>query len=41
MLEEGATLPTGALWVLSLLMLLGRLELYTVLILLTRGFWRR
>ena len=40
MLEESATLPTGALWVLSL-MLLGRLELYTVLILLTRGFWRR
>lgn len=39
--ETYAALPTGSLWVLSVLMLLGRLELYTVLILLTRGFWRR
>ena len=39
--ETFASLPAAALWVLSGLMLLGRLELYTVLILLTRGFWRR
>ena len=36
-----APLPAAALWVLSTLMLLGRLELFTVLILLTRGYWRR
>jgi len=36
-----ATLPAAALWVLSFLMLLGRLELFTVLILFTRGYWRR
>ena len=36
-----ATLPGPALWVLAFLMLLGRLELFTVLILFTRGFWRR
>ena len=34
-------LPASALWVLSCLMLLGRLELFTVLVLLTRGYWRR
>jgi trk system potassium uptake protein TrkH len=28
-------------WLLSLLMLLGRLELFTVLILVTRSFWKR
>jgi trk system potassium uptake protein TrkH len=39
--ETFASLPAAALWVLSVLMLLGRLELYTVLILLTRGYWRR
>lgn len=39
--ETYATLPGATLWVLSALMLLGRLELYTVLILLTRGYWRR
>ena len=39
--ETYATLPTATLWVLSALMLLGRLELYTVLVLLTRGYWRR
>ena len=39
--ETFASLPSEALWVLSGLMLLGRLELYTVLILLTRGYWRR
>ena len=29
------------LWVLSLAMLLGRLELLSVLVLFTRAFWRR
>ncbi|TVQ56244.1 MAG: TrkH family potassium uptake protein [Rhodobacteraceae bacterium] len=36
-----APLPDGAKWVLSLAMLLGRLEVLTVLVLLTPGFWRR
>lgn len=36
-----ASLPGAALWMLSFLMLLGRLELFTVLILFTRGYWRR
>ncbi len=35
-----ATLPTGAKWVLSAAMLLGRLELFTVLVLLRPEFWR-
>jgi trk system potassium uptake protein TrkH len=35
-----APLPDSAKWVLSLAMLLGRLELITVLVLLSRGFWR-
>jgi trk system potassium uptake protein TrkH len=39
--ETYALIPPPALWVMSALMLLGRLELYTVLILLTRGYWRR
>ncbi len=39
--ETYAPLPEPALWVLSGLMLLGRLELFTVLVLLTRGYWRR
>jgi trk system potassium uptake protein TrkH len=30
----------AALWVMSALMLLGRLEIFTVLILFTRGYWR-
>jgi trk system potassium uptake protein TrkH len=29
------------LWVLSFAMLLGRLELFSVLVLFTRAFWRR
>jgi trk system potassium uptake protein len=33
-------LPLAAKWVLSFLMLAGRLEIYTVLILFTPGFWR-
>lgn len=34
-------LPDITKWILSLLMLFGRLEIYTVLVLLTRAFWRR
>ena len=33
-------LPTTAKWVLSFAMLLGRLELFTVLVLLRPEFWR-
>jgi trk system potassium uptake protein TrkH len=36
-----ATLPIAAKWLLSAGMLLGRLELLTVLVLLTPRFWRR
>ena len=39
--ETFASLPTEAWWVLSALMLLGRLELYTVLVIFTLGYWRR
>lgn len=35
-----ATLPDGAKWVLSFAMLLGRLELFTVLVLFRPEFWR-
>ncbi len=34
------TLPDGAIWLLSLAMLLGRLELLTALVLLSPVFWR-
>lgn len=36
-----ASLPDAAKWVLALAMLLGRLELFTILVLLTPTFWRR
>lgn len=36
-----ALVPDAGKWVLSFLMLVGRLELFTVLILLTPGFWRK
>jgi trk system potassium uptake protein TrkH len=36
-----APLPDGAKWVLSLAMLLGRLEVFTVIVLFTRTFWQR
>jgi trk system potassium uptake protein len=39
--ENFDAVPAGGLYVLSLAMLLGRLEIYTVLVLLTRHFWRR
>jgi trk system potassium uptake protein TrkH len=35
-----STLPDSAKWVLSAAMMLGRLELFTVLVLLTPAFWR-
>lgn len=34
-------LPDAAKWIASLLMLLGRLELFTVLLLFTPGFWKK
>lgn len=34
-------IPVAGKWVLSLLMLIGRLEIFTVLILFTRTFWHR
>jgi len=36
-----AYVPTLAKWVLSFLMLVGRLELYTILLLFTTSFWRK
>ncbi|HUP18706.1 MAG TPA: TrkH family potassium uptake protein [Gemmatimonadota bacterium] len=38
--ETYAPLPDLALWVLAFLMLVGRLEIFTVLILFTRTYWR-
>lgn len=35
-----ASLPAAAKWILSFGMLLGRLELFTVMVLFTRSFWR-
>ncbi len=36
-----AHIETGGKWVLTLMMLLGRLEFYTVLVLFVPGFWKR
>jgi trk system potassium uptake protein TrkH len=36
-----AGIPDAGKWVLSLLMLMGRLELFTVVLILTPYFWRR
>jgi trk system potassium uptake protein TrkH len=36
-----ASLPDGAKWLLSFGMLLGRLEFFTVLVVLSPAFWRR
>lgn len=35
-----AGMNDAALWVMSALMLLGRLEIFTVIVLFTRGYWR-
>lgn len=40
-IENYSILPQSAKWVLSFLMLLGRLELFTVLIVLSPTFWRK
>lgn len=39
--ENFEAVPAGGRWVLSALMLIGRLEVFTVLALLTPAFWRR
>jgi trk system potassium uptake protein len=38
--DNYAHIPTAGKWVLSFFMLIGRLELFTVLILLTPAFWK-
>ncbi len=38
--ENFTAVPDGGRWVLSALMLIGRLEVFTVLVLLTPAFWR-
>jgi trk system potassium uptake protein TrkH len=38
--ESYAAVPEGGRWFLSVLMLVGRLEVFTVLVLLTPAFWR-
>jgi trk system potassium uptake protein TrkH len=40
-LENYGQLPELAKWVLSVCMLAGRLEFYTLLVIFTTGFWRR
>ncbi len=40
-INSWACLPDVAKWVSALLMLIGRLELFSVLLLLTPGFWRK
>jgi trk system potassium uptake protein TrkH len=39
--ENYAGLPAFAKWVLTVSMLVGRMEFYTALVILTPGFWRR
>ena len=39
--DNFAYLPTGVKWILSFLMLLGRLELFTIMILFTPYFWQK
>jgi trk system potassium uptake protein TrkH len=39
--DNYASIPEGGKWVLAFLMLLGRLELFTVLILFSPAFWRK
>lgn len=38
--EDFTTIPDAAKWILSFLMLTGRLEVFTVLLLFTRPFWK-
>jgi trk system potassium uptake protein TrkH len=39
--ENYANLPDFAKWVLSVTMLVGRVEFYTALVLLTPAFWKK
>lgn len=39
--DNFANIPTFGKWVLSFLMLLGRLELFTILVFLSPGFWKK
>jgi trk system potassium uptake protein TrkH len=39
--ENYAHVPLAGKWVLTLLMMLGRLEIFTVLVLFVPAFWRR
>jgi trk system potassium uptake protein TrkH len=39
--ETFAVVPEAGRWILTALMLIGRLEVFTVLVLLTPAFWRR
>ncbi|MBN2519930.1 MAG: TrkH family potassium uptake protein, partial [Bacteroidales bacterium] len=39
--DNFAHLHTGAKWFLSFLMVLGRLELFTILVLFTPDFWKK
>ena len=39
--DDYQTIPAAAKWILSSLMLIGRLEIYTILVLLAPGFWKR
>ena len=34
-------MPTGAKWIISFTMLIGRLELFTILVLLSLNFWKK
>jgi len=36
-----AVVPTGGKWLLSFLMIVGRLEIFPVILLFTRELWRR
>lgn len=36
-----AAVPTSCKWILSFIMLIGRLELYTILLIFTPSFWRK
>lgn len=40
-MQTYAIIPDGAKWVLAFIMLIGRLELFTIVVLLNVGFWRR
>ena len=39
--DNYSAVPTAGKWVLSLLMLMGRLEIYTVIVLLAPSTWKR